>query len=129
MDPLPSDLKRQTHTSAKKRHQRAFSLIELIIVVSVLSIVAIISIPNYVRSRDASTKSTCTRNLTVIDHAVQEWAFDQNKTTADTYSLTDPSLLSHFRSSRLPVCPGNGTYTAGNSLAEQVTCNIPGHTL
>lgn len=104
-------------------------MIELIIVVSVLSIVAIISIPNYVRSRDASSKSTCIRNQTVINHAIQEWAFVRNKKTSDTYSLTDPDLISHFRGSRLPLCPGSGTYTGNSTLAEAATCNVPGHTL
>lgn len=116
-------------TNPNKRRQRAFSLIELIIVVSVLAIVALISIPNYVRSRGAATRSTCVRNQTVIDHAIQEWAFVEGKNTADTYSLTDPALLSHFRGSRLPICPGGGNYVPGTTAAEPAACSIGAHTL
>ena len=104
-------------------------MIEIIIVLSILSIVAIISIPNYVKSRDAAQQSTCIRNLRVIEHAVQEWAFEERKMIDDPYSLTDRRLLAHFRGSRLPYCPTGGLYEPGATVGEVPTCSIPGHTL
>lgn len=96
---------------------------------SILSIVAIISIPNYVKSRDAARAATCIRNLRVIEHAVQEWAFIERKRGDDPYSLNNPDLLAHFRGSRLPVCPGGGVYEPGATVNDVPTCTIPGHTL
>ena len=104
-------------------------MIEIIIVLSILSIVAIVSVPNYVKSRDAAQRSTCIRNLRVIEHAVQEWAFEKRKMGDDPYSLNDASVLAHFRSSRLPLCPGGGVYTPGATVVDVPACSVPGHTL
>lgn len=98
-------------------------------VVSILGIVAVVSIPNYVRSRGAATRSTCVRNQTIIEHAVQEWAFMNGKNSDDAYLLTDPTLLSYFRGSRLPECPGSGLYSPGGTTGEAPNCSVPSHTL
>ena len=99
------------------------------VVVAILGIVAIVSIPNYVKSRGAATHSTCVRNQTIIEHAVQEWAFMNGKNADDAYSLTDRELLSYFRGSRLPECPGGGVYTPGGTASEAPNCSVPSHTL
>lgn len=109
----------------------AFTLIEIMIVLAIIGIVAVVSIPNYVKARDSSQRNTCVNNLRSIDRITQQWAFENNKVSTDTYSLTDPTLLMHFKGSRLPVCPGEGTYTPGASLSGEPTCSLSniGHTL
>lgn len=109
----------------------AFTLIEIMIVIAIIGIVAIVSIPNYMKSRETSQKNTCINNLRSIDRMTQQWAFENNKVSTDTYSLTDPSLLAHFKGSTLPVCPGDGTYSPGGTLTQEPSCSLSnfGHTL
>ena len=109
----------------------AFTLIEIMIVVAIIGIVAIVSIPNYMKARDESQKKTCINNLRSIDRATQQWAFEQNKIATDTYSLTDPDLLQHFKGSTLPTCPGDGVYTPDSTLSGEPRCSLSalGHTL
>jgi len=120
-----------TRNSANSRRPggEAFSLIEILLVVGILAILSIVAIPNYVKGRTSAQNSTCIRNLKIIEHAVQEWAFARSKSATDTYSLTDPEILAYFKGSVLPVCPGGGTYSAASEIMGLPTCSISGHTL
>lgn len=102
---------------------------EIVIVLAILSIVAIVSIPNFLKSRDAAQSTTCIRTLRVIEHAVQQWAFAEGKLGNAPYSLYNTVILSYFRSSRLPQCPGGGIYAAGTTVVDVPLCSFPGHTL
>lgn len=117
--------------SIKSPTASAFTLVEIMIVLAIIGIVAVVSIPNYMKARDTSQKNTCINNLRSIDRMTQQWAFEKNKVGTDTYSLTDPSLLAHFKGSSLPVCPGDGSYSAGATLSDEPTCSQAafGHTL
>lgn len=101
------------------------------IVMAIISIIAIVSIPNYMKSRNKTQQNTCINNLRSIDRYTQQWAFENNKITTDTYSLTDPQLLQHFKGSTLPICPGDGVYSPASNLSGLPTCSLAslGHTL
>jgi competence protein ComGC len=116
-------------TTLRPGRNKAFSLVELMILTSIIGILAVVSIPNYIKSRDQAQRATCVRNLKIIEHAVQEWAFIERKQATDTYSLTDPFLLAFFRGSRLPECPGGGAYQASTDISGVPTCGHAGHTL
>ena len=73
---------------------RAFTLIEIMIVVAIIGIV---SIPNYMKARNETQRKTCINNLRSIDRFTQEWAFEHNKVANDTYSLTDPTCWNTSR--------------------------------
>lgn len=53
-----------------------------------------ITIPNFVKARDNAQKNSCIANLKQIDGAVQQWSLENKKTATDTYTLTQPDLLS-----------------------------------
>jgi len=114
-----------------REQQSGFSLIEVMIVMAIIAIVAIVAIPNYMKSRDKTQQNTCINNLRTIDRFTQQWAFENNKIATDTYSLTDPTLLQHFKGSVLPICPGDGVYSPASSLSGEPTCSLSalGHTL
>ena len=101
------------------------------IVVSIIGILAIVGIPNFMKARNESQKSTCINNLRSIDRFTQQWAFENNKIATDTYSLSDPELLRHFKGSTLPICPGDGVYSPASALSGEPTCSLStlGHTL
>lgn len=116
---------------AQKKNNPAFTIIELMIVMAIIGIVAVVSVPNYVKSRNRTQAKTCINNLRMIDRMTQQWAFENNKLATDTYSLTDTSLLKHFRGSVLPLCTGDGTYAPASNLSGEPTCSLSslGHTL
>ena len=115
----------------RRKKNSAFTIVEVAIVVAIIGIVAVLSVPNYVKSRNRTLANTCINNLRMIDRMTQQWAFENNKLATDTYSLTDSSLLKHFRGSVLPLCPGDGTYSPASNLTGEPTCSLSGlgHTL
>ncbi len=52
-----------------RRHQKGFSLIELLIVVAIILIIAAIAIPNLLRSRMAANEASAVGSLRTIDTA------------------------------------------------------------
>ncbi|MFH0763548.1 MAG: prepilin-type N-terminal cleavage/methylation domain-containing protein [Candidatus Omnitrophota bacterium] len=62
----------------KNRYDKAFTLVEILIVVGVIGIVSAITVPNYVRARTAANKNACISNLNHIRDAVDMWALDTN---------------------------------------------------
>jgi prepilin-type N-terminal cleavage/methylation domain-containing protein len=66
-----------------------FTLVEIMIVCALIGMLATIAIPNWVRARTQSQKSTCINNLRQIDAAVQQWALDNNKPQTASPGFTD----------------------------------------
>lgn len=111
----------------KNSRRSGFTLVEIMIVVAIIGLLAAIAIPNFVKARSKAQQNACIANLKQIDGAVQQWALENKKTSTDTYALS--SITDYLKGSVLPACPAGGTYTAGTTVANNPTCNIPGHTL
>jgi prepilin-type N-terminal cleavage/methylation domain-containing protein len=106
-----------------------FTLVEIMIVVAIIGLLAAIAIPNFVKARTSAQQKACIANLSTIGGSVEQWAVEYKKAAADTYALTDATLLAFLRGSVLPACPGGGAYTAGATVSNNPTCNISGHTI
>lgn len=122
--------------------RRAFTLVEIMIVVLIIGILLAIAIPNFISARETSRAKSCVGNLKQIDSAKQQAIMDNtlneastpvffiDGTTATTsgptgnYQLVSTAnTFGYIR--RQPVCPSGGQYTLGN-VAVATSCNITG---
>ena len=105
-----------------KKTRRAFTLVEIMIVVLIIGILLAIAIPNFIRARETSRAKSCQSNLQHIDSAKEQWAMDNKKTNTDSPASTD--LATTYIKS-YPTCPSSGTYTIGN-VGTAPTCSVGG---
>ncbi len=116
--------------------RRAFTLVEIMIVVLIIGILLAIAVPNFVKARETSRTNACIANLKQIEAAKQQWGMDNKKNATDSPAFTDlvgTGSTGYIQANGstpggAPLCPSGGTYTIGdlNTLA---ACNITGHTL
>ena len=116
----------KTNTSRRS----GFTLVEIMIVVAIIALLAAIAIPNFVKARTASQRSSCIANLRQINGAKATWALEAKKVNSDSPADTDLfGATAYVR--QQPACPAGGTYTI-DSVANPPTCSFgtsDGHTL
>ena len=75
----------------KKKDNKGFSLVELIIVVAIMAILVGLLAPQYIKYVEKSRKSADANNINEIVNALQVYAADpENELPADTYTITVP---------------------------------------
>ena len=81
--------------------------------------------------RQTAIKNACIAYLKQIDGAVQQWAQDEGKQATNTYTFSDPVLLSYMKGSVLPTGPPGCHYSPGATVADAPKCSLAaiGHTL
>ena len=60
----------------KLNRKSGFTLVEIMIVVLIIGILMAIAVPNFIRARESSRRSSCIANLKQIDSAKEQWAMD-----------------------------------------------------
>jgi prepilin-type N-terminal cleavage/methylation domain-containing protein len=102
------------------RQRRAFTLVEIMIVVLIIGILLAIAVPNFMKARDNSRAKSCIANLHQIDAAKQQAAMDLKLQNTDTptQAQLSPDYIKNW-----PSCPANGTY-AINVMSVDPTCTI-----
>jgi prepilin-type N-terminal cleavage/methylation domain-containing protein len=83
----------------------AFTLVEIMIVVSLVGLLAAMAVPSVIRSRNAAHRSTCINNLKQIDSAIQQWATENRKPQSARIDYSD---ISPYLKGTV-VCPSGGT--------------------
>jgi prepilin-type N-terminal cleavage/methylation domain-containing protein len=106
---------------------RAFTLVEIMIVVLIIGILMAIAVPNFVKARESSRKSACISSLKQVDSAKEQWAMDNKKDAGATVAMTD-LVGSTLYIKATPSCPSGGTYTV-NNVGTNPACSTSGHTL
>ena len=94
-----------------------------LLVLAMLALAAVlIGLPKFVTPQRMRSPTSCLANLKQIDGAVQQWAFENKKTTNDAPLLME--VLKYLRDSELPVCPAGGTYKLGKTVANPPICSL-----
>ena len=111
----------------QNKKSKGFTLVEIMIVVLIIGILMSIAVPNFIKARNNSQKSTCIANLKEIESAKEEWAMETGQSASATPQSTDlsPAYLKSY-----PSCPIAGTYTIGD-MSTRPACSqsAQGHAL
>lgn len=111
----------------KPNSKRAFTLVEIMIVILIIGILMAIAAPNFIKARGTSRKQSCIASLKEIDSAKDQWAMDNKKDSGATVALTD-IVGATLYIKNTPSCPSGGSYTLNNVGADPV-CSTSGHSL
>jgi prepilin-type N-terminal cleavage/methylation domain-containing protein len=69
------------------RHSRAFTLLEVMIVVALIGLLAVMALPAFVKVRKQSQGKRIVNDARVIDTAIDAWAMENNKADNDPVDL------------------------------------------
>jgi prepilin-type N-terminal cleavage/methylation domain-containing protein len=113
---------------ASSPKRRGFTLIEIMISVTILSILLAIAVPNWMRSRERARNRACTKQLTMIRAAKEQYVMTRNLGTSATITMTDLVSDGWLRPGIL--CPTGSTYTV-NAVNANPTCDsgLTDHTI
>jgi prepilin-type N-terminal cleavage/methylation domain-containing protein len=103
--------------------RRAFTLVEILIVMLILGMLLSIAAPRFMRARQGAHARACQHNLKQILGAKERWAMDNNRNGEDLPVVAD--LVPDYLKEPEASCPAGGTYTIG-SLDELPLCSLGG---
>src|SRR5271157_3374104 len=69
---------------SERKRNRAFTLIELIVVIAIVAILAACLLPALARARPQAERVSCADNLKQVGFAFRTWAIDHNGNTPMT---------------------------------------------
>ena len=64
-------------------HRRAFTLLEVMIVVGLIGLLAVMAMPAFIKSRKQSQGKRIVNDARVIDTAIDAWAMENNRADGD----------------------------------------------
>lgn len=102
--------------------KRAFTLLEVMIVILIIGLLLAIAIPQMMTSRERSQLKTCQSNMRVFDLAKAMWAMEESVPQNSPATLAD--IAPYLKS--IPTCPAGGTYDLG-TIGTRTQCSIPDH--
>ena len=99
---------------------KAFTLVEIMIVVAIIGILIAIAVPSFLRAREVTRRNACQENQSKIDGAKVQWALEFNRAEDDVPGW-DVLIGSTGYLRKTPACPSNGEY-AINSVSSNPSC-------
>lgn len=108
-------------TYLQRRTTKAFTLVEIMIVVAIIATLAAIAVPGFLRARKRSQASRVLNDLRIIDNACDMYAIETNKKANDPINTADwTNYLKKGTNLYL-----TGRDILGNSYGAQVVDDIP----
>ena len=108
-----------------KGNDSAFTLLEIMIVVTLIGVLAAVAIPRFGDAVAKTQARACIANLKTIDMAKAEWMVAARKPSDATPA--DEDLFGKGKPLRdKPACPAGGTYDL-RQANEKPTCSVAGH--
>lgn len=107
--------------SSLRKRRSGFTLVEIMMVTGIIGIIIAIATTTWRRQREISRARVCQENLSKIDGAKEQYAFNNNlpgSVTPDMDDLVGRTLYIK----KEPVCPAGGSYTL-NAINNSPTCN------
>lgn len=104
-------------------HRRAFTIIELAIVLTIIGILTGVGAPQYVKSRSVARQASCANNRLTLDGIKQVAMIERGLAPWDEMDVDDlvPEYLTI-----MPGCDDGGAYSL-NGLGEPSRCSIHGY--
>lgn len=102
----------------RRRHWRAFTLIELTTVIAIIAILAAILFPVFAQAREAARKSSCQSNLQQLGIALQLYARDYNGHLPPRENDLKPLALPYVNSLAAFRCPSDPSLGGSSALRE-----------
>lgn len=122
----------------KKKRNRGFSLIELIVVIAIMAVLVGVMAPAYLRYVEKARRQTCYSNMDNVVREVQLLAYsdpDFMETLLSAAGSSDTELNAFIESEtdvEIPVCPSRGKYKLTfdkNTGVLTMTCSMDVHGL
>ena len=96
-----------------KKMLKGFTLVEIMIVVAIIAILAAVAIPNFIKYRNESQKSSCISNMKQLQTAGEQLCIQEGANTTPTLAQL---CGSDKYVKTTPVCPyDKSSYTIENS--------------
>jgi len=92
-------------------NRKAFTLVEIMIVVAIIALLAAIAVPGFLRARKRSQATRILNDLRMIDAAIDQYAIETNRKTNDPVAVVDWTNY---------VKKGSSLYNTGNSILGSV---------
>jgi prepilin-type N-terminal cleavage/methylation domain-containing protein len=98
-----------------------FTLVEIMIVVAIIALLAAIAVPGFLRARKRSQATRILNDLRMIDSAVDQYAIETNRKTADVVNTAD--WTSYLKSGT--ILYNTGLDLLGDAYGSQTVDTLP----